>query len=114
MTLHLILNMAHVQPDGSFDHVFSAAALYHLPIDTQCDVIQQLLRLLVEGGTISVFWNGNHMADRPSPHPTNSNFFQDCIKKSKWPDSEVKIILEEDDVSAVIAYYALIVLCSGS
>ena len=49
--------------------MISVAAIYHLPYEVQCDVLQQFLRVIVDGGTISIMWNGNHLRDRPSKWP---------------------------------------------
>ena len=54
----------------SFNHVFSAAAIHHLPYETQCSALKHFLRVIIEGGTISLMWNGNHLKDRSAASPT--------------------------------------------
>jgi SAM-dependent methyltransferase len=83
--------------DQSFDHVFSVAAIYHLPYEVQCDVLQQFLRVIVDGGTISIMWNGNHLRDRPSKWPALP-WWRSCVAGSPWPSSSVSIAEEKTEV----------------
>eukprot|EP00929_Paragymnodinium_shiwhaense_P096721 TRINITY_DN58414_c0_g1_i2.p1 TRINITY_DN58414_c0_g1~~TRINITY_DN58414_c0_g1_i2.p1 ORF type:complete len:446 (+),score=78.68 TRINITY_DN58414_c0_g1_i2:102-1439(+) len=48
-------------PDGVFDHVFSYAAIYHLPNDEQCSVGIQLVQKLRIGGKAFIGWNQRAM-----------------------------------------------------
>ena len=43
-------------PDASFQHALSVAAVFQLPYEAQCGVLKELLRLVVDGGTISLMW----------------------------------------------------------
>lgn len=83
--------------DQSFNHVFSVAAIYHLPYEVQCDVLQQFLRVIVDGGTISIMWNGNHLRDRPSKWPAMP-WWRSCVAGSPWPSSTVSIAEEKTEV----------------
>ena len=99
--------------DRSFDGVFSYATLYHLPHTEQCVALKECIRVTKDGGKIFIGWNGNHIADRPSPHPTDAvmqnslngsleakpgkNFWEDCLAESPRA-GRIQTTLEREDV----------------
>ena len=74
--------------DGFFDGVFALGVLHHLPYDLQCVTVKECIRVTKDGGKIYIGWNGNHIKDRPSPHPTKTvgtsgkTFWEDCLAGS--------------------------------
>jgi len=71
--------------DDYFDHVYTAGAIHHLPMDIQCSVVKEFIRVTKVGGTIAMLFLGNHLKDRPSPA---YSFWENCISKSNYVDIE--------------------------
>eukprot|EP00946_MAST-07B_sp_MAST-7B-sp1_P005151 g5151.t1 len=89
--------------DRYFDGVFSYATLYHLPHNVQCAALKECIRVTKDGGKIFIGWNGNHIKDRPSPHPTKTmglfgkTFWEDCLSGSARVE-RMEMTLEKEKV----------------
>jgi len=79
--------------DNYFDHVHTNGAIFHLPMDKQCHVVKEFIRVTKVGGTIAIVWLGNHLKDRPSPA---YSFWENCI--SEYKNVDIEFALSKKDV----------------
>ena len=69
-------------PDNSVSHVHSFAAMYYVqPVSRQCDLVQDMLRVVKPGGSLYLGWCGAYRYTRssmPCADPA-SGFWEDCL-----------------------------------
>ena len=80
-------------PSSYFHHVHSNGAIHHLPLEKQCHVLHDFIRVTMPGGSISMSWMGNHLKDNPSPE---YSFWRDCVSDAKNVD--ISFAREKDEV----------------
>ena len=121
------------QRSGFFDGVFALGVLHHLPYDLQCVTVKECIRVTKDGGKIYIGWNGNHIKDRPSPHPTKTvgtsgkTFWEDClagstrVKRLEMTQEKEKVVgnwgigpMDETSFGRQLPNYAIEIWIAGS